>query len=85
MPPQRLAKRPLTEPHPSRLDPQHLRRAEILAVHEGALGAGRPGYLDPDSGFVRPDRRVSPRPRLSEVYEARMRAAWAAARASDRY
>ncbi len=51
MPPQRLAKRPLTEPHPSRLDPQHLRRAEILAVHEGALGAGRPGYLDPDSGL----------------------------------
>lgn len=51
MPPQGLAERPLTEPHPSRLDPQHPRRGEILAAHEDALGGGRPGYLDPDSGL----------------------------------
>jgi hypothetical protein len=46
-----VPKRPLTEPHPSRLDPAHPRRAEILAAHAEALRDGRPGYLDPDSGL----------------------------------
>jgi hypothetical protein len=47
----RVVNRPLTEPHPSRLAPDHPRRAEILAAHEEALDAGRAGYLDPESGL----------------------------------
>ncbi|GIE80342.1 hypothetical protein Aph02nite_62920 [Actinoplanes philippinensis] len=43
--------RPLTEPHPSRLAPDHPRRAEILAAHTAALDAGQAGYLDPESGL----------------------------------
>ncbi|WP_433791682.1 DUF5522 domain-containing protein [Actinoplanes sp. CA-252034] len=43
--------RPLTEPHPSRLAPDHPRRAEILAAHTAALDAGEAGYLDPGSGL----------------------------------
>jgi Family of unknown function (DUF5522) len=46
-----LAARPLTEPHPDRLDPGHPRRAEILAAHAAALASGQPGYLDPDTGL----------------------------------
>jgi hypothetical protein len=46
-----LSPRPLTEPHPARLAPGHPRRAEILAAHAAALGEGRPGYLDPDTGL----------------------------------
>jgi Family of unknown function (DUF5522) len=46
-----VPKRPLTEPHPSRLDPAHPRRAEILAAHAEALRDGSAGYLDPDSGL----------------------------------
>jgi Family of unknown function (DUF5522) len=42
-----LSLRPLTEPHPSRLRPDHPRRAEILAAHAAALDAGQPGYPDP--------------------------------------
>lgn len=45
------ASRPLTEPHPSRLPPDHPRRAEILAVHEAALEMGESGYPDPDTGL----------------------------------
>lgn len=43
--------RPLTEPHPSRLAPDHPRRAEILAAHAAALAAGEPGYPDPETGL----------------------------------
>jgi hypothetical protein len=43
--------RQLTEPHPSRLSPDHPRRAEILAAHKAALDAGDAGYLDPDTGL----------------------------------
>ncbi|PWK50196.1 hypothetical protein BC793_10377 [Actinoplanes xinjiangensis] len=43
--------RPLTEPHPSRLAPEHPRRADILAAHAEALDEGRAGYLDPESGL----------------------------------
>ncbi|MFG1676768.1 DUF5522 domain-containing protein [Micromonospora sp. NPDC049282] len=46
-----LADRPLTEPHPSRLPPQHPGRAAILAAHAAALAAGEAGYLDPDTGL----------------------------------
>jgi hypothetical protein len=50
-PPARRASRPLTEPHPSRLDPDHPRRAEILAAHAAALAGDRAGYPDPDTGL----------------------------------
>ncbi|MEV4637115.1 DUF5522 domain-containing protein [Actinoplanes sp. NPDC049548] len=43
--------RPLTEPHPSRLAPDHPRRTEILAAHTEALTEGRAGYLDPETGL----------------------------------
>jgi hypothetical protein len=43
--------RSLFEPHPSRLDPRHPRRAEILAAHAEAVAAGRDGYLDPGTGY----------------------------------
>jgi len=46
-----VAKRPLTEPHPSRLALDHPRRAEILAAHAEALDDGSAGYLDPDTGL----------------------------------
>lgn len=39
------------EPHASRLSPNHPRRAEILARHGAAVGAGDAGYLDPDTGL----------------------------------
>lgn len=47
----KLAPRPLTEPHPTRLAPAHPRRPEILAAHSAALTAGQAGYLDPESGL----------------------------------
>ncbi|UQU66366.1 DUF5522 domain-containing protein [Couchioplanes caeruleus] len=46
-----LAPRPLTQPHPSRLAPDHPRRAEILAAHATALDAGQAGYPDPGTGL----------------------------------
>lgn len=45
------APRPLTEPHPERLEPHHPLRAEILSRHAAALAAGQPGYADPASGL----------------------------------
>jgi hypothetical protein len=47
----RLATRPLDEPHPARLRPDDPRRAEILAAHRAALEAGEPGYTDPATGL----------------------------------
>ncbi len=46
-----LASRPLGEPHPSRLAPDHPFRHEILARHEAAMAAGEAGYIDPESGL----------------------------------
>ena len=46
-----LADRPLTEPHPERLAPDHPARAHILAAHAAALERGDPGYLDPVTGL----------------------------------
>ncbi|GGL14231.1 DUF5522 domain-containing protein [Mangrovihabitans endophyticus] len=46
-----MDRRPLTEPHPTRLAPDHPRRADILAAHAAALDAGQAGYADPDSGL----------------------------------
>lgn len=39
------------EPHPSRLDPEHPRRVEILDAHVAAVEAGEPGYADPVTGL----------------------------------
>ena len=38
-------------PAPSRLDPDHPRRAEILAAHAAAVAAGEAMYRDPVSGL----------------------------------
>ncbi|MPZ72761.1 MAG: hypothetical protein GEU74_05935 [Nitriliruptorales bacterium] len=46
-----LADRPLTQPHVDRLDPQHPRYCEILALHAAALDAGHDGYTDPGTGL----------------------------------
>ncbi|WBB81793.1 DUF5522 domain-containing protein [Micromonospora sp. WMMD882] len=46
-----LADRALTEPHPSRLSPEHPERARILAAHAAALAAGQAGYSDPSTGL----------------------------------
>ena len=43
--------RRLDEPHPTRLDPGHPRRSEILAAHADALATGAAGYLDPGTGL----------------------------------
>jgi hypothetical protein len=45
------SRRALTEAHPSRLDPLHLRRRDILAAHAAALLTGEAGYLDPETGL----------------------------------
>jgi hypothetical protein len=41
-----------TEPATSRLAEDHPRRTEILERHDEALRAGRPTYVDPDTGYV---------------------------------
>lgn len=41
----------LEDPHPSRLAPDHPRRAEILAAHGEALRLGEAGYTDPQTGL----------------------------------
>ncbi|MEV7226333.1 DUF5522 domain-containing protein [Polymorphospora sp. NPDC051019] len=46
-----LAGRPLTEPHPARLAPDHPARDRILAAHTAALHSGDAGYRDPDTGL----------------------------------
>jgi hypothetical protein len=46
-----LADRPLAEPHPSRLAPDHPDRAAVLAAHEQALAEGSPHYPDPATGL----------------------------------
>jgi hypothetical protein len=46
-----LAPRPLDEPHPSRLPPDHPGRDAVLAAHRAALAAGEGGYLDPATGL----------------------------------
>ena len=52
MPHDELADRPLTEPHPERLDRTHPRYDEILARHAAAMAADEPGYSDPASGLL---------------------------------
>ncbi len=45
------ADRPLTEPRPSRLPPDHPDRDRILAAHADAMARGEAGYLDPATGL----------------------------------
>ena len=47
-----LAQRPLTQPHPDRLDPAHPRYDQILAAHAAALADDQPGYIDPATGLM---------------------------------
>jgi hypothetical protein len=50
------------QPHPSRLDPAHPYREEIMAAHAEAVHAGSAGYLDPETGlFVLTSRFLSDR------------------------
>lgn len=50
-PPDRLAERPLDQPHPDRL-PTDRRAAEaVIVVHRAALEAGLSGYVDPSTGL----------------------------------
>lgn len=51
MPRNARAARPLTEPHPDRLSPDHPLHDEILRRHTEALDAGVAGYTDPASGL----------------------------------
>jgi Family of unknown function (DUF5522) len=39
-------------PHPSRLDPDHPRRNEIIDAHHAAIVRGDPGYADPETGLT---------------------------------
>jgi hypothetical protein len=47
-----LADRGPDEPHPTRLAPDHLLRAEILAAHRAARLSGATGYTDPVTGYL---------------------------------
>lgn len=47
----RLADRPLVQPHPSRLDPARPDADAILRAHGAALEAGEAGYVDPATGL----------------------------------
>jgi hypothetical protein len=44
-------RRPLIEPHPSRLAADDPQRADILAAHAAAMADGEPGYDDPATGL----------------------------------
>jgi hypothetical protein len=48
---QRLADRPLNDPHPQRLRRDNPRFDAIIARHTAALDAGQAGYDDPASGL----------------------------------
>ena len=47
----RLADRPLDQPHEERLPLDHLLRGAILVAHQRAIDAGQPGYSDPGTGL----------------------------------
>ena len=49
---ERLADRPLTEPHPDRLSPDDPLFPEITRVHADALAAGADTYSDPRTGYT---------------------------------
>lgn len=47
-----LAARPLTDPHPDRLSPDHPDYAAIVRAHSEALQSGADTYVDPPSGLT---------------------------------
>ncbi len=47
----KLDRRPLNEPHPSRLAADHPQRQRILDAHQRALDKGEFSYIDPVTGF----------------------------------
>jgi hypothetical protein len=49
---ERLAERPLTQPHPGRLSPAHPDYVDIVAAHGRALVAGSDSYTDPATGLM---------------------------------
>ncbi|HEY5384594.1 MAG TPA: DUF5522 domain-containing protein [Acidimicrobiales bacterium] len=51
-PPEQLADRPLTEPHPDRLSPDDPAFAQIIRAHTQALSVGDDTYVDPRSGYT---------------------------------
>lgn len=51
MPSSPSGERALTQSHRDRLDPQHPRYHDILALHAAALAAGESGYCDPTTGL----------------------------------
>jgi hypothetical protein len=51
-PPQQLADRPLTEPHPDRLSPDDPAFPQIIQAHTEALDAGADTYVDPSTGYT---------------------------------
>jgi hypothetical protein len=46
-----LADRPLTEPHPSRLDASRPDRHAILVAHAAAIASREAGYVDPSGAL----------------------------------
>ncbi len=51
MPSSPSGERVLTQSHRDRLDPQHPRYHDILALHAAAMAAGESGYFDPETGL----------------------------------
>jgi Family of unknown function (DUF5522) len=51
-PPEQLADRPLTEPHPDRLSPGDPAFEQIIRAHTQALSVGADTYVDPRSGYT---------------------------------
>jgi len=51
-PPQPLADRPFTEPHPDRLSPGDPAYPQIIRAHAEALSTGADTYVDPRSGLT---------------------------------
>jgi hypothetical protein len=47
-----LAARPLTDPHPDRLSPDHPDYEAIVRAHAEALHSGADTYVDPPSGLT---------------------------------
>lgn len=47
-----LAARPLTDPHPDRLSPDHPDYESIVRAHAAALQDGADTYVDPPTGLT---------------------------------
>jgi len=47
-----ITSRPLTQPHPDRLAPDHPLYEQIILCHSAAVERGDAGYRDPGSGLI---------------------------------